>query len=1480
MPNGPAVSRKVRLLKLASRAALYYTLQKKYRNRRRILVATQSLLFALVIGITTILQTWFQISPPTYALDATIKNIVGESRDDTAEYLREDVENAAFAFEVPKAEDSGDKVHTGRKTDAYSATLPKDAKAGVRFTDTENKIDISIAPKFKTYPGQKVDGDHIVYLAKGGIKLVYTLKYNGLKEDIILPHYMGDELSFDFELSLPTGVEARLDDGGNIGIYSSDPTLFGDISFGSDDDRARVDTARENGLKNNLVSSIPAPILKDATGSETTKDIWFNLSQKTVTENDELRPDLPSGIPRMRVKNNTYTLSIKSKSLKDYTYPVSLDPTMLVRSANQFDNVTVEYGVDTDTTLSSIRRDRVTGALTTWGSSTAIPSARWNFDAVVYGNRVYIAGGGDGALNDVHSAPFSGSGIGAWTSTENLSIGRSGHQLLAYNGFLYILGGLNGSTRRSDVDYARFKDGGGLAADSGCGTTWCDANNFTTARTNFSAEVYNGYMYIVGGWGDSTINLADVQYAPINADGTLGTWTATSSLIQGRRNHSTAIYNGYIYAVAGSGTSFNAGGISTSIEYAKFNSNGTISSWLASDSSLAVAIDMFGLEIVSGYMYVINGCSAYQADGDCNTRQTIVRFAQVNADGTIDTQWNATNTTTGRSALATISHRNIIMTFGGCGADSSNDASCNALSTLTANTSIDTVGRTSPYTSVSTMNRVHSSHETIACYGYIYAIAGIDNAGTTLSAVDYAAINANGSLGTWAETTSYPLATNNAASPFCANGRIYTFSGNTASLGNENRVYYATPAADGSISSWIQSGTTPIAVSHNDSAVYNNYVYIIGGRQHVAGIMQSTVLSSVYYAPINDDGTLGSWQSTTSLTTGRWRHAAIAYAGHIYVLGGMATTSTADPTLSSVERATLNSNGTVSAWDVDSSDSSFSRADISAFAYNGMICMSGGVTYPDATITNLVRCGFLDTDRNLTSWSTNQALATARQNHSFIESNGYIYAVGGWNGTERTAEVISARIHYGGYGSLTNYTVDTGGNFANARKLHGSVAYNGYLYVVGGCINSSCGTSTTQTTNIISYAPINADGSIGTWSNTSTTFTGNRMRPLVFAYNNRMYVMGGRNYEATGQDRDDIRYASINADGNITGSWTLDNTDLPGGTGHFGASIAQFRDTIYFTGGGNTTNQDDVFYSVIDGSTGDMANWIETTSRPTTSRHAWLTVYDGYLYSIGGNNSLINSVFSTPINSDMTLGSWSQTTSLPKNSYSNAHSMAIARNGYIYVIYDLGPNNIPETYYAPILQSGRIGNWQSTTMPDYGAGASYLNFSVAFAEGKAYVTGGHITGGVCDPCTQTTYATLKSMFRGGSFTLNYNFDQAVRPTTLISRGTKQSSSDISIIASYNLNCSANGYNNSQTFTNPGLSAAERISLDPGPNMHNPRCTLLRYTVDDSQSSTFRDTTQATSISSIDFYFNPSPQGRLRGGRTFTNGVDRGLDAQP
>ncbi len=146
-------------------------------------------------------------------------------------------------------------------------------------------------------------------------------------------------------------------------------------------------------------------------------------------------------------------------------------------------------------------------------------------------------------LNDVQYAPINANGtIGSWTATTSFTGARYNHASVVYNGYLYLMGG-NGGSNLNTVQYAPINANGTIG-------TWNATTSFTTGRMGLMGVAYNGYLYITGGYNGSGY-FKDVQYAPINANGTIGAWIVSTGFTTGRYLHASAIYQGYLYVIGG-----------------------------------------------------------------------------------------------------------------------------------------------------------------------------------------------------------------------------------------------------------------------------------------------------------------------------------------------------------------------------------------------------------------------------------------------------------------------------------------------------------------------------------------------------------------------------------------------------------------------------------------------------------------------------------------------------------------------------------------------------------------------------------------------------------------------------------------------------------------------------------------------------------------------------------------------------------------
>jgi hypothetical protein len=189
----------------------------------------------------------------------------------------------------------------------------------------------------------------------------------------------------------------------------------------------------------------------------------------------------------------------------------------------------------------------------------------------------------------------------------------------------------------------------------------------------------------------------------------------------------------------------------------------------------------------------------------------------------------------------------------------------------------------------------------------------------------------DGTLGTTWTTSTNPLPTtlahfgmveaNAQNSLVPANSHfIYVIAGQANSSdtpGGTNTVYVASvDPTNGTVGTWKALTSTPLPDSLTGPAVtiYNGYIYVAGGLS-----TQQVPVTDVFSAPINSDGTLGSWtKSTNALPLAIAFATTFGFGGNLYVLNGDPNGSS-DPNqsatvgLQDVRVASAN-NGAVGTW--------------------------------------------------------------------------------------------------------------------------------------------------------------------------------------------------------------------------------------------------------------------------------------------------------------------------------------------------------------------------------------------------------------------------------------------------------------------------------------------------------------------------------------------------------------------------------------
>lgn len=174
-------------------------------------------------------------------------------------------------------------------------------------------------------------------------------------------------------------------------------------------------------------------------------------------------------------------------------------------------NQTITYFTDV-----SVGTLGVSDGTVTWTAGAALSAGRAHHGLASDGTYLYVAGGeGPGGANgtdlaDVQRALLNQGSPAAWVQTATLPSARRGVAAFVSGGFLFVIGGSNNFTRLDDVLQARIMSDGSLGA-------WIRTTALTTARYLHAAVASNGYLYVIGGYGNDY--LSDIEWKKLSTPG-------------------------------------------------------------------------------------------------------------------------------------------------------------------------------------------------------------------------------------------------------------------------------------------------------------------------------------------------------------------------------------------------------------------------------------------------------------------------------------------------------------------------------------------------------------------------------------------------------------------------------------------------------------------------------------------------------------------------------------------------------------------------------------------------------------------------------------------------------------------------------------------------------------------------------------------------------------------------------------------------
>lgn len=236
---------------------------------------------------------------------------------------------------------------------------------------------------------------------------------------------------------------------------------------------------------------------------------------------------------------------------------------------------------------------------------------------------------------------------------------------------------------------------------------------------------------------------------------------------------------------------------------------------------------------------------------------------------------------------------------------------------------------------------------------------------------------------------------------------------------------------------------------------------------------------------------------------------------------------------------------------------------------------SGG-TSNSLTLTLIQTLTF---DVNNVQWTTAAALPTALTGLRAAaipvsDTSAYVVTTGGFDGTANTSNVFVGGLDP--TGAISAWTTSPN-VLPETIAHHGMVEANpenslvstgsAYIYVIGGQVNSTDAPGGTADVYMATVDP--ASGAVGAWAKLASSLPEPLVGPAATLFNGYIYVIGGLHSDGTPST--DVFSAPVNTDGTL-GTWTKSTSAYPMGISF--ATAFGFAGRLYVLGGDNANSTD------------------------------------------------------------------------------------------------------------------------------------------------------------------------------------------------------------------------------------------------------------------------------------------------------------------
>jgi hypothetical protein len=599
-------------------------------------------------------------------------------------------------------------------------------------------------------------------------------------------------------------------------------------------------------------------------------------------------------------------------------------------------------------------------------------------------------------------------------------------------------------------------------------------------RLGASAAVIGPFLYVVGGQWCTEVaggNLASVERATINADGTLSSFASVDDvmLTHSSAYHTSVVTQNWWYIIGSSSDN-------VSVERAQIGSDGSLSTFsVVPDVQLRTPRLGPASVVIGNVVYVIGGYDP--ANGALAT----IERAVINADGTLGPFTLLPDITlpvpVSDATVAVIGDG--LYVFGGRSGD-------RQLANV-QRASIAGDGSLSDFALVgtSTLQVPRSRHRTIVLGDAVYQVGGMNIDRNVINSVERATINADGSLTNFSLVPELALKhAREAHIEIVIGNSIYSIGGGEQARAKGNgenttpTVERASINASGTLSGFSDS---PIALSqgrsNGRSVVLGQNLYVIGG---------ASLDSYSERAGVDPDGSLTPFVAEPMLFIhSRAGHATAVLGRYLYILGGSGPSGI----LTDVQRAIISGDGSLGTFDTMASGLTIGRASFTTAVVANNLYVLGGhdLTSPDGLTS--VEVAPIAADGTLGAFGdAGVALNPGTAMHTSAVLGSYVYVIGGEPGNRGAVERASI-LPNGALSSFTSVSPDV--KLTAPQYGHTSELIGDKLYVLGG------------SERVLAVATVALDGTLSPFKALATPFGPRFLSSSAVVGGSTLYVIAG-----------------------------------------------------------------------------------------------------------------------------------------------------------------------------------------------------------------------------------------------------------------------------------------------------------------------------------------------------------------------------------